>query len=195
MLGRIEFPNEELDDLVLVRSDGRPTYNFANPVEDADDAITHVIRGSDHISNTPKQLQILAALGHELPVYAHVLDVLGDDGRKLSKRHGATSVDELRRGLPARGADELLSRCSLGAGRRDNDHVAGRARRALLLDRVGASPATLDYAKLDWMNGVSSAPPGRYTERLVEWVNGQGLDWPEEVRAAAPLVQGNHPAA
>ena len=78
---------------MLVRSDGRPTYNFANPVEDADDAITHVIRGSDHISNTPKQLQILAALGHELPVYAHVPTCSATTG-KLSKRHGATSVDE-----------------------------------------------------------------------------------------------------
>ena len=96
VLGRIEVPNEKLEDVVLVRSDGRPTYNFANPVEDMDDAITHVIRGRDHVSNTPKQLQILAALGHEPPVYAHVPDVLGDDGKKLSKRHGATSVDEFR---------------------------------------------------------------------------------------------------
>ena len=94
--GRIEFPNERLEDLVIVRSDGRATYNFASPVEDMDDAITHVIRGNDHVSNTPKQLQILQALGHEPPVYAHVPDVLGDDGKKLSKRHGATSVDEFR---------------------------------------------------------------------------------------------------
>src|SRR5256714_10351336 len=94
--GRIEFPNEQLEDLVLVGSDGRATYNFANPVEDVDDGITHVIRGADHVSNTPKQLQILAALGQEPPVYAHVPDVLGGDGKKLSKRHGATSVDEFR---------------------------------------------------------------------------------------------------
>src|SRR6185436_11427035 len=84
VLGRIEVPNEKLEDVVLVRSDGRPTYNFASPVEDMDDAITHVIRGRDHISNTPKQLQILGALGHEPPVYGHVPDVLGDDGKKLS---------------------------------------------------------------------------------------------------------------
>src|SRR5690349_11026485 len=94
--GRIEFPNDQLEDLVIVRSDGRATYNFANPVEDMDDGITHVIRGSDHVSNTPKQILILRALGAELPVYAHVPDVLGSDGKKLSKRHGAQSVDEFR---------------------------------------------------------------------------------------------------
>ena len=129
VLGRIEVPNAELEDVVIVRGDGRPTYNFANPVEDMDDRITHVIRGRDHISNTPKQLQILAALGHEPPVYAHVPDVLGDDGKKLSKRHGATSVEEFRDGrLPARGADELPRAARLGARRRDDDHAARRAR-------------------------------------------------------------------
>ena len=94
--GRIEFPNDQLEDLVIVRSDGRATYNFASPVEDMDDAITHVIRGDDHVSNTPKQIQILQALGHEPPVYAHVPSINGPDGRKLSKRHGAVSVDEFR---------------------------------------------------------------------------------------------------
>ena len=94
--GRIEFPSVELEDLVLVRSDGRPTYNFASPLEDWLDGITHVIRGDDHVSNTPKQIHILRALGAELPTYAHVPNVFGPDGRKLSKRHGAVSVDEFR---------------------------------------------------------------------------------------------------
>ena len=94
--GRIEFPNEKLEDVVLVRSDGRPTYNFASPAEDMLDGITHVIRGQDHVSNTPKQLQILRALGQEPPLYAHIPDVLGADGKKLSKRHGAASVDDFR---------------------------------------------------------------------------------------------------
>ena len=94
--GRIEVPNVELEDVVIVRADGRPTYNFASPVEDMDDAITHVIRGDDHISNTPKQIQILQALGHEPPAYAHLGSLLGDDGKKLSKRHGALGVDEFR---------------------------------------------------------------------------------------------------
>src|SRR5919204_614814 len=94
--GRIEFPNEQLDDLVILRSDGRPTYNFASPMEDVWDEITHVIRGDDHISNTPRQINIIRAVGAEPPIYAHVPNVLGTDGKKLSKRHGATGVDELR---------------------------------------------------------------------------------------------------
>ena len=93
----------QLEDLVLVRSDGRPTYNFASPVEDVWDGITHVIRGDDHVSNTPKQINIMRALGAELPVYAHVPNVFGDDGKKLSKRHGARRRRRVpRRRLPAR---------------------------------------------------------------------------------------------
>jgi len=84
--GRIEVPNETIEDLVLVRSDGRPTYNFASPMEDVWDAITHVIRAEDHISNTPKQINIIRAVGAELPAYAHVPNVSGPDGKKLSKR-------------------------------------------------------------------------------------------------------------
>ena len=86
VLGRVEVPNEELEDLVLVRGDGRPTYNFASPVEDWLDGITHVIRGRDHISNTPKQINILRALGSEIPLYAHAPDVLGDEIGRASCR-------------------------------------------------------------------------------------------------------------
>src|SRR3990170_3946024 len=96
VLGRIEYPNEKLEDVVVVRSDGRPTYNFASPVEDWLDDITHVIRGDDHISNTPKQIQILSALGAKLPIYAHVPMINGPDGKRLSKRHGSVSVDDFR---------------------------------------------------------------------------------------------------
>src|SRR5581483_745089 len=95
--GRVEVPNETIEDLVLVRSDGRPTYNFASPLEDVWDGITHVIRGDDHISNTPKQINVIRAIGAEVPVYAHVPSIFGSDGRKLSKRHGAVGVDEFRR--------------------------------------------------------------------------------------------------
>ena len=82
---------------MIVRSDGRPTYNFASPMEDVWDGITHVIRAEDHISNTPKQINIIHAVGAALPVYAHVPNVNGQDGKKLSKRHGATGVDEFRK--------------------------------------------------------------------------------------------------
>ena len=94
--GRIEYPNEKIEDLVIVRADGRPTYNFASPIEDWLDGITHVLRGDDHISNTPKQIQILQALGAPLPLYGHVANILGADGKKLSKRHGAVTVEEFR---------------------------------------------------------------------------------------------------
>src|SRR5947208_10838940 len=93
---RIEVPNEKLEDLVAVRSDGRPTYNFASPVEDWLDGITHVLRGDDHISNTPKQIRILEALGAAPPLYGHFGNILGPDGKKLSKRHGSVGVDEFR---------------------------------------------------------------------------------------------------
>lgn len=191
--GRIEFPNEQLDDLVIVRSDGRATYNFANPVEDMDDGITHVIRGSDHVSNTPKQLRILEALGHEPPVYAHVPDVLGGDGKKLSKRHGATSVDEFRAAgyLP----EALMNFLALLGWAPDGETTI-MSRNELVerfsLDRVGSSPATLDYEKLDWMNGVHlrALSPEDYADRLVAYLSGQGINWPEaRVREAAPLVQ------
>jgi glutamyl-tRNA synthetase len=193
VLGPIEVPNEKLEDVVLVRSDGRPTYNFANPVEDMDDAITHVIRGRDHVSNTPKQLQILAAFGHEPPVYAHVPDVLGDDGKKLSKRHGATSIDEFRAAgyIPP----ALMNFLALIGWAPDGETTI-MAPDALVerftLERVGASPATLDYQKLDWMNGtyLRALVQDDYANALVGFLREQGYDWPEErIRAAAPLVQ------
>src|SRR5437763_8422990 len=153
--GRIEFPNERIEDVVLVRSDGRPTYNFASPFEDAEDEITHVIRGDDHISNTTKQIQILQALGAPIPVYAHAPSLLGEDGKKLSKRHGAQSVEELR----AAGyvAPALMNFLAL-LGWSFDDRTTIMSRDELIerfsLERVGSSPATFDYQKLDWMNGV-----------------------------------------
>src|SRR5436309_4596476 len=92
--GRIEVANETIEDTVIVRSDGRPTYNFASPMEDVWDGITHVIRGDDHISNTPKQLNIIRAVGADVPVYAHVPSIFGEDGKKLSKRHRAVRLEE-----------------------------------------------------------------------------------------------------
>src|SRR5204863_5265887 len=95
--GHVEVANETIEDLVLVRSDGRPTYNFASPMEDVWDGITHVIRGDDHISNTPKQINIIRAVGAEVPVYAHVPSVFGQDGKKLSKRHGSVAAEDVPR--------------------------------------------------------------------------------------------------
>jgi glutamyl-tRNA synthetase len=191
--GRIEVPNDELEDLVLVRSDGRPTYNFASPLEDWLDGITHVIRGDDHVSNTPKQINVLRALGAEPPVYAHVPSVFGADGKKLSKRHGAVSVDEFR---GAGYVPEALMNFLALLGWAPDGETTIMTRDELVerfsLERVGSSPATFDYAKLDWMNGVylRELSPEDYADRLVAFVLEQGYDWPDDgVRAAAPLVQ------
>jgi glutamyl-tRNA synthetase len=191
--GRIEFPNEKLEDLVAVRADGRPTYNFASPVEDWLDGITHVIRGEDHISNTPKQIRILEALGAPAPQYAHLGSILGPDGRKLSKRHGAVSVGEFRRdGYYAPALFNYLA--LLGWSYDDRTEVFSREElvRLFTLDRVGSSPATFDYQKLTHLNGVylRSLPPDEYADVLVAYLREQGYEWDEElVRRAAPLVQ------
>src|SRR3954463_7805513 len=168
--GWIEFPNEKLEDVVIVRSDGRPTYNFASPVEDMDDAITHGIRGNDHVSNTPKQIQILRALGHELPVYAHVPDVLGDDGKKLSKRHGAQSIDEFRKaGYIPEALMNFLALLGWSYDDKTTEMTPEELIERFSLDRVGSSPATFDYEKLDWLNGVHlrALSDDDYGDRLV----------------------------
>jgi glutamyl-tRNA synthetase len=191
--GRIDYPNEKLEDVVLVRSDGRPTYNFANPVDDMLDGITHVIRGVDHVSNTPKQIQILRALEAEPPTYAHVPDVLGTDGKKLSKRHGAQSVEDFRnQGYIPEALINFLAR--LGWAYDDKTEVFTREElvRLFSLDRVSSSPAIFDYQKLAWLNGVHlrMLAPDEYADRVITYLREQGIDWDEElVRRAAPLVQ------
>jgi len=191
--GEIEFRNELLPDLVIVRSDGRPTYNFISPVDDVIDGITHVIRGEDHVSNTPSQINILRALGADLPVYAHLPNINGEDGRKLSKRHGAIGIDEFRAAgyLPA----ALFNFLAL-LGWSYDDKTTIMSRHELVerfsLDRVVASPSTFDYKKLDWMNGVylRDLQPEEYALHLRRYLREQGIDWPEaRVNATVPLVQ------
>jgi glutamyl-tRNA synthetase len=191
--GRIEFPNEKLEDVVLVRSDGRPTYNFASPLEDVWDEITHVIRGEDHISNTPKQINIIRALGVEPPVYAHVSHVLGPDGKSLSKRHGSVTVDEFRHA--GYYAPALLNFLAL-LGWSYDDKTTIMSRDELIerfsLDRVVSSPATFDYEKLDWLNGMylRALSPDEYAGELVRFLRDEGYDWDETlIRRAAPIVQ------
>src|SRR3954463_16474019 len=188
--GRIEWENEVLDDLVIVRADGRPTYNFASPVEDWLDGITHVMRGRDHISNTARQINILRALGAEPPIYAHVPDVAGDDGKKLSKRHGAQSLDEFRdMGYYAPALMNFLA--LLGWSYDDKTTIMSRDEliERFSFARVQSSPAAFDYDKLDWMNGVylRALPPDEYANGLIDYL---GPNWaPEKVRRIAPLVQ------
>jgi glutamyl-tRNA synthetase len=193
VLERVEVSNKELEDLVLVRSDGRPTYNFASPLEDFWDGITHVLRGPDHISNTPKQILLLQAIGAEVPLYGHVPNVNGADGRKLSKRHGAVTVQEFRAdGYVAEALVNFLA--LLGWSYDDKTTIMSREElvERFTIERVGASPATFDYDKLDWMNGMylRAMSPEEYADVLVTYLREQGYDWPEErIRAAVPLVQ------
>jgi glutamyl-tRNA synthetase len=178
---------------VLVRSNGRPTYNFASPFEDAKDEITHVIRGDDHVSNTPKQIVILRALGADVPVYAHAPSLLGPDGKKLSKRHGAQSIDEFRdAGYIAPALMNFLA--LLGWSYDDKTTVMSRDElvERFSLERVQPSPATFDYEKLDWLNGVylRELPPDEYAHELLIWLGEHGYDWDAElVRRTVPLVQ------
>jgi glutamyl-tRNA synthetase len=191
--GRVEFPNDQLEDVVLVRSDGRPTYNFASPMEDVWDEITHVIRGEDHISNTPKQINIIRAIGAEPPAYAHVSHVLGADGKSLSKRHGSVTVDEFRHaGYYAPALMNFLA--LLGWSYDDKTTIMSRDEliARFSLDRVVPSPATFDYEKLDWLNGMylRALEPDEYADELVKYLRGEGYDWDEElIRRAAPIVQ------
>ncbi len=152
--GEIAFRNDLQDDPVIARADGSVLYNFAVAVDDADMGITDVIRGDDHLSNTPRQLLVLAALGEAPPRYAHLPLLHGPDGKKLSKRHGAASVQELRAGgyLPAAVRNYLAL---LGWGSEDDetilstDELVGR----FSIDRVGRAAAIFDERKLRWLNG------------------------------------------
>jgi glutamyl-tRNA synthetase len=191
--GHVEVPNETIEDLVAIRADGRPTYNFASPVEDWLDGITHVLRGEDHISNTPKQIQILQALGAPLPEYGHFANILGQDGKKLSKRHGAVTVDEFRKeGYIPEALVNYLALLGWSYDDRTEIMSIPELIERFTLERVGASPAVFDYEKLKHFNGLylRALPRDEYADRLVAYLREQGNDWDEElIRRAAPLVQ------
>ena len=150
--GRIEVSNDELDDLVIARPDGTPTYNFCVVVDDIDMAITHVIRGDDHINNTPRQINIFKALGKEPPVYAHLPTVLNEQGEKMSKRHGAKPVTQYRdEGYLPDAMVNYLARLGWSHG---DDEIFSRAQFVewFNLDHLGRSAAQFDEAKLRWVN-------------------------------------------
>lgn len=151
--GDFVFSNSELDDFVLIKSDGRPTYNFAVVVDDAHMKITHVIRGDDHISNTPRQVHLYRALGYPEPAFAHLPMILGPDKTRLSKRHGATSIDTYREMyyLP----DAMINYLALLGWSYDGKRELF-SRKALVesfsLKRVSSNPAVFDMAKMEWIN-------------------------------------------
>jgi glutamyl-tRNA synthetase len=150
--GKIEISNQELDDLIIRRTDGAPTYNFCVVVDDWDMGITHVVRGEDHINNTPRQINILKALGAPVPVYAHVSMILGDDGQKLSKRHGAVSVMEYRdQGYLPEALNNYLVRLGWGHG---DQEVFSRDEMIELFDleSVSRSASAFNHDKLLWLN-------------------------------------------
>jgi len=150
--GRIEISNHELDDLVIARPDGTPTYNFCVVVDDIDMQITHVIRGDDHVNNTPRQINIFKALGKEVPVYAHLPTVLNEQGEKLSKRNGAKPVTQYRdEGYLPDAMVNYLARLGWSHG---DDEIFSRQQFLdwFDLDHLGRSAAQFDDAKLRWVN-------------------------------------------
>lgn len=196
--GTTEFPIAAMDDFVLARSDGSPTYNFATVVDDADMEISHVIRGDDHLSNTPRQILVFEALGRPVPVFAHLSMIWGPDGKKLSKRHGATSVEayEEMGYLP----EALLNYLALLGWSLDGETTiisADVLTKSFSLDRISKNPAIFDAEKLEWMNGayLREMSPWEFVDAATPWIERAGLatsfdiaarrDWFESM---APLV-------
>jgi glutamyl-tRNA synthetase len=187
--GPVSFPNASYDDFVIARGDGSVLYNFAVAVDDAEMGITEVVRGDDHLSNTPKQLLVLAALGHEPPRYAHLPLLHGPDGKKLSKRHGAASVQELREAgyLPAAVRNYLAL---LGWGTDDDTTLMPTeelVRRFRVAD-VGKSAAIFDERKLRWLNGrfMREMPLDEYTAAVARQL---GREPDERLRGACAIAQ------
>lgn len=176
--GRITFDNTTLDDFVLIKSDGMPTYNFAAVIDDAAMEITHVIRGDDHISNTPRQIQVYEALGLPLPQFAHVPMILGSDKTRLSKRHGATAIGQYREAgyLPETMVNYLAL---LGWSLNATETVFSREQliRYFTLERCSKNPAVFDPKKLEWLNGVyiRQTSPERLAELLLPDLRKAGL--------------------
>ena len=171
--GHMSFPADVMDDMILVRTDGTPTYNFAVVCDDANMQITHVIRGDDHLSNTPRQILIYEALGLEAPTFAHLSMILGADGKKLSKRHGATSVEEYK----AQGflPDTMVNFLALLGWSLDGETTI-ISRDVLCekfsLDRITKKDAVFDETKLEWMNGqyIKAMNPAQWVELSRPWL-------------------------
>ena len=168
--GKVVFDAKELDDFVIFRSDGTPTYNFATVVDDALMGITHVIRGDDHLSNTPRQVMVYEALGAPVPTFAHISMILGADGKKLSKRHGATSVEEYRDAGYL--SDAFVNYLALLGWSLDGETTViprDVLAREFSLERISKNPATFDPKKLDWMNAeyINAMDDATFTDEIM----------------------------
>jgi glutamyl-tRNA synthetase len=186
--GTVEISNEELDDLVIARPDGTPTYNFCVVVDDLDMKITHVIRGDDHVNNTPRQINILRALGGEVPVYAHLPTVLNEQGEKMSKRHGAMSVVGYRDdGYLPEAVVNYLARLGWSHG---DAEIFSREQFVewFDLDHLGKSPAQYDHNKLNWLNAhyIKEADNARLATLATPFLTQLGID-ANAIEQGAPL--------
>src|SRR5947209_3930934 len=184
--GPVRFPNASMDDLVIARGDGSPVYNFAVAIDDLDAGITHVVRGEDHLPNTPKQLLVFSALGVAPPRYAHLPLLYGPDGRKLSKRHGAASVQELREaGYLPEAVDNYIA--LLGAGfAADEEHFSlGELAERFRLERVSKNPAVFDERKLRHLDGrhLHAMSIDELTARLEEFTGRRDIAPAVEIAA------------
>lgn len=181
--GRVVFQNSELDDLIIARSDGTPTYNFCVVVDDMDMEITHVIRGDDHLNNTPRQQNMLLALGRQPPVYAHLPMILGSDGAKLSKRHGAVSVLQYRdEGFLPEAVLNYLVRLGWSHGDQEIFSIEEMTRLFDIAD-VNKSASAFNGEKLAWLNQqhMMHAPAARLVSPLRWHLDQQGIQEHDEV--------------
>ena len=186
--GRISFQGRDLDDFVILRSDNSPIYNLAVVSDDIAMSITHVIRGDDHISNTPKQIALYRALGHEPPVFAHVPMILGSDGKKLSKRHGATAVgDYQEQGILPAAMRNFLALLGWSPGGDREILAEDEMVRLFTLEGIQKKAAVFDTTKLEWMN--SQYLSARPADELLEPVRRQlGIMGVENTRDLGPLI-------
>jgi glutamyl-tRNA synthetase len=187
--GRISFQGHDLDDFVILRSDGTPIYNLAVVSDDIAMRITHVIRGDDHISNTPKQIAIYRALGAEVPVFAHVPMILGTDGKKLSKRHGATAVGDYQdQGIFPAAMRNFLALLGWSPGGDREIMPEAEMIEAFSLEAIQGKPAVFDSAKLEWMNGqyLSATPAAELLEPVRRQLGRLGAD--PGTRDLLPLI-------
>jgi glutamyl-tRNA synthetase len=184
--GEVTFPHAAIEDFTIARSDGSPLYNLAVAIDDLDMGVTHVVRGEDHLSNTPRQVMILRALGHEPPIYAHLPLLHGPDGKKLSKRHGAASVQELREaGLLPEAVRNYVALLGWGYDDKTEFFEVKELAKLFSLDRVSKSPAVFDEQKLRWMNGhyLRQLSDAALTARLEHFTGRGGL------AAAVPITR------
>ena len=176
--GEMSFQNEDIDDLVILRSDGSPTYNLAVASDDAEQRISHVIRGDDHLSNTPKQILIYEAMGWPVPVFGHVPMILGSDGKRLSKRHGATAVGEYEEeGFLAKAMVNFLALLGWSPGDDQEIMTVEELVDRFSMDRVLKKSSVFDPKKLDWLSGqhFNASTADELEPQLTERLESAGL--------------------